>query len=192
MKISVSEVYQRFIWGGDEKDLAKDLYDTPAISMGAVSGKAPALLKAYTETNWHTEERTQLVIKALISANQEIGCLTNRVREVINNLENGAVEAAHQPISLGGPTYILNKAATALSLATFSMKQDHPLVPFFFIADYDIVQSELTNIRSPNMGQEGNLVSLPIPDGYEHSPVSVLPLPSHDWYLNVEENLRAS
>jgi uncharacterized protein YllA (UPF0747 family) len=42
------------------------------------------------------------------------------------------------------------------------------------------------------MGQRGNLVSLPIPEGYEFSPVYILPLPSHDWFSQVEIDLRSS
>jgi hypothetical protein len=40
------------------------------------------------------------------------------------------------------------------------------------------------------MGQRGNLVSLPVPEGYEYSPVNVLPLPSNDWFTQVEDDLR--
>ncbi|UCH04945.1 MAG: bacillithiol biosynthesis BshC, partial [Candidatus Thorarchaeota archaeon] len=84
-----------------------------------------------------------------------------------------------------------NKAATATKIANLSQEGNPQLTSFFFIADYDIVQPELTNIRTPNAGQEGNLVSFPVKEGHEHSPVSALPLPDSDWYAQVEESIRA-
>ena len=65
------------------------------------------------------------------------------------------VEASHQSVVMGGPCYILNKAATAERLALLSSRNNIELSPIFFIADYDIVQPELTNIRTPLMGQGG-------------------------------------
>ncbi|MCJ7817714.1 MAG: bacillithiol biosynthesis BshC, partial [Candidatus Thorarchaeota archaeon] len=41
-------------------------------------------------------------------------------------------------------------------------------------------------------GQGGTLVSIPVPEGFEHSPVNVLPLPGRDWYSQIEEDIRDS
>jgi hypothetical protein len=40
------------------------------------------------------------------------------------------------------------------------------------------------------MGSGGTRVSIPVAEGYENSPVSVLPLPSKDWYDQIEEEIR--
>lgn len=142
--------------------------------------------------DWHTPDRVEKTRKALLDMNRRIGALTPRVKEAIEQLQGGAVEAAHQSVVMGGPCYILNKAATAVSVARIGSEGGVPLAPFFFIADYDIVQSELTNIRTPNEGQSGNLVSLPYPKEYEYSPVSVIPLPGEDWLEQTEESVRVS
>ncbi|MHA1937116.1 MAG: bacillithiol biosynthesis protein BshC [Candidatus Thorarchaeota archaeon] len=192
MKASIIDVYQQFIWKDELNDLAKYLYDSPVITMGAIVEKAPGLLQRYSKTDWHSEERVEKTGKAIEEANRRLGTLTPKVKDAIDLLQDGAVEAAHQSVVLGGPCYILNKAATAKSVASFGSSNDLQLTPYFFIADHDIVQAELTNIRTPNAGHEGNLVSVPVEPGYEHSPVSVVPLPGRKWYEQAEDSVRSS
>ena len=192
MKPSVTSVYQDFIWEGTQQDLAADLYGPPIVTMGEIVSEFPKILAEYKDRLWHTDERMKLLRKTLIKANRGLACLTPSVEENIKRLGNGVVEAAHQSVVMGGPAYILNKAITAERISSFGVQQGVDVVPIFFVADYDIVQSELINIRTPNMGPEGNLLSLPVPKGYEHSPVSVLPLPEIGWYNAIEESLRHS
>lgn len=192
MKPSVTSIYQEFIWSGSQSRLAADLYGTPIVTMGEVVSEFPRILAEYKDRLWHTDERMKLLRKTLIKANRGLACLTPSVEENIKRLGNGVVEAAHQSVVMGGPAYILNKAITAERISSFGVQQGVDVVPIFFVADYDIVQSELINIRTPNMGPEGNLLSLPVPKGYEHSPVSVLPLPEIGWYNAIEESLRHS
>lgn len=190
MNPSVSDIYQQFVWKGNRSELAAKLYNSPPITMGSIFDRASGLLDKYSGTQWHTEDRKKIVSEALISINRELGTLTPKVKENIGRLRSGAVEAAHQSVVMGGPCFVLNKAATATRIANLSQDRDPQLTSFFFIADYDIVQPELTNIRTPNAGQEGNLVSFPVEEGYEHSPVSAVPLPDSDWYTQVEESIR--
>jgi len=185
-------VYQEFIWSGTQSSLAADLYGTPIVTMGEVVSEFPKILAEYKDRPWHADERMKLLRKTLIEANRGLACLTPSVEENIKRLGTGVVEAAHQSVVMGGPAYILNKAITAERISSFGVQQGLDVVPVFFVADYDIVQPELVNIRTPNMGPEGNLLSLPVPKGYEHSPVSVLPLPEIDWYNAIEESLRHS
>ena len=192
LKPSVFNIYQDFIWRGENSDLAKRLYNSPLISLDALVDRAPALLDSYKNTLWHIPERTTILKKALSRANKELGILTPKVRESIDALSEGAVESAHQTVVMGGPAFILNKAITTVRVASLSSDKGVPLTPFFCVADYDIVQPELTHIRTPIMGPGGNLVSIPVPEEYEHSPVSVLPLPGNDWLNQVEDDLRSS
>jgi len=191
LKPSVFEILQDFVWKGENPDLAEKLYNSPPITMDSLVFRTPAILEAYKETLWHIPERMSNVQDTLIEINKNLGTLTPKVRENIMSLADGAVESAHQTIVMGGPTYILNKAISAAKVASFLSEKGIPLTPFFCVADYDEVQSELTNIRTPIMGSGGNLVSVPIPEGYEHSPVSVLPLPDVDWLNQVEDSLRS-
>ncbi|MFQ5831956.1 MAG: bacillithiol biosynthesis BshC [Candidatus Thorarchaeota archaeon] len=192
MNPSVSEVYQRFVWNEELSELASKLYDTPALTMGAVFDETPPLLERYAKTQWHSGEKKTHVVEALISANRRLGVLTPKVKANISKLYNGVVEAGHQTIVLGGPCYILNKAATIARIAALGHDKDLQFAPLFFLADYDTVQSELTNVRTPNVGQEGNLVGFPVEEGFEHSPVSAIPLPKSEWYTRVEESIRNS
>ena len=191
MDPSVSEVYQQFVWKGSLSELATQLYNSPPMTMGDVFDRASGLLDEYSTTNWHTEDRKRRVSETLLSINRELGALTPKVKENVGRLHTGAVEAAHQSVVMGGPCFVLNKAATATKIANLSRNKDTQLTSYFFIADYDIVQAELINIRTPNTGQKGNLVSFPVEEGYEHSPVSAIPLPDSDWYSQVEESIRS-
>ncbi|NWF96912.1 MAG: bacillithiol biosynthesis BshC [Candidatus Thorarchaeota archaeon] len=188
---SVVEVYQSFIWRGTDTGLAALLYDTPPVTLGEIPPRAVRLRDRYQKTGWLTEERISKVADILTAANRRLGALTPSVKRRIEMLSEGAVEAAHQAVCMGGPVYVLNKAATAARVAAISERSGVSLAPFFFVADYDEVQPELTNMRTPLLGAEGNLVSFPVPEGYEYSPVSVLPAPSDEWYVRVEESVRA-
>lgn len=192
MNPSVYKIYEDFIWHEQKSDLAEKLYDSPPLTLDGLVDRVPSLLDSYKDMLWHIPERTDILKKVLIETNKKLGCLTPKVRGSIETLENGAVESAHQTVVLGGPAYILNKATTATQVASFATDKGVPLTPFFFVADYDIVQPELTRIRTPLMGQDGNLISLPVPQGFETSPVSILPLPGNDWLRQVEEDIRSS
>ncbi|OLS29429.1 MAG: putative cysteine ligase BshC, partial [Candidatus Thorarchaeota archaeon AB_25] len=192
MNPSVYKIYEDFIWNGQNADLAEKLYGAPPLTLDSLVDRVPSLLDSYKNMLWHIPERTDILKKVLIETNKKLGCLTPKVRGSIETLENGAVESAHQTVVLGGPAYILNKATTATQVASFATDKGVPLTPFFFVADYDIVQPELTHIRTPLMGQDGNLISLPVPQGFETSPVSILPLPGNDWLSQVEEDIRSS
>ena len=187
---SIHQVYHDFIWTSDASGLAENLYSRAVLTMDGLYERAPALIEAYRDSLWHIPERMALVKQEITKANRDLGCLTPKVVDSIETLEFGAVEAAHQTVALGGPGYILNKAATATRVAEISGDRGLSLNAFFCVADYDEVQSELTNIRTPLMGSDGNIVSVPVPEGYEHSPVSILPLPERDWYLQVEQDIR--
>ena len=189
---SINRVYHDFIWYRENEELSRLLYDMPPTTMDSISERVPQILNHYREMLWHLEEKMSLMEKALIKSNKKTGCLTQKVRERIMNLRNGAVEAAHQTVALGGPAYILNKAVTANQISAFCSEKGVNVSAYFCVADYDIVQSELTNIRVPVLGQGGTLVSIPVPEGYENSPVSVLPLPDMDWYYQTEEEIRNS
>lgn len=183
-----TKIYHDYIWKSKSNDLAERLYGNPPVTMGEAAKRGLAIFAEYEQSDSVREENLQKLKSVLRGANSRLGCLTPRVEDNIDKLSNGAVEAAHQSVAMGGPGYILNKAASAKIISSFS--KDSRLSAFFFVADYDEVQAELLNIRTPLMGQSGNLISMPVPKGYDHSPVSVLPLPSSTWYTEVEESIR--
>ncbi len=189
---SVNTIYHDFIWKGENEKLAEKLYGSPPITLGGFAERATNLLEQYTNTLWHIDEKMELLEKALISSNKELGCLTSEVKASIESLKHGAVESAHQTVVLGGPAYILNKPITAKRIADLCAEKNVNLSTYFCVADYDIVQPELTKIRLPVFGKGGTLVSIPVPQEFEYSPVNVLPLPGKEWYNQIEEEIRSS
>ncbi len=188
---SITTVYQEYIWSQSYTDLAKKLYATPPITFGQNHERLLQVLSEYQKMDWHSDERMNRMKVALTKINRNLGCLTPKVKKNIENIYQGAIESAHQSVVLGGPAYILNKAATAERSATLNSTEERTFSPFFCVADYDIVQNELTHIRTPLFGSNGTLVSIPVPEGYEYSPVSALPLPDYQWYEEAEEDIRA-
>jgi len=191
VKPSITSVYEEFIWFNKYQELAKKLYSNPPKTLGSFKEHIPDLAQSYRNMDWHSEERIKKLKDALTRINKELRVLTPEVEGNIEKLGHGAIESAHQSVVLGGPSFILNKAATAERIASINDSEDYPLAPFFCVADYDIVQNELTHIRIPLMGSGGTMVSIPIPEGYEFSPVSVVPLPDYSWYDQVEDDIRA-
>ncbi|TFF93521.1 bacillithiol biosynthesis BshC [Candidatus Thorarchaeota archaeon] len=189
MRESVTKVYEDYIWKGEMQEEAEYLYGKPPVYFGDLEKSIGGLREQYEATGWFTEERREGLETALRRINRDLGALTPRVDRTISGLSDGAVEGAHQSIVFGGPCYVLNKAATASRLADVSSKNE-PLASYFFVADYDEVQPELINTRTPLLGSSGNLLSIPVPKEYTHSPVSILPLPSYTWYEEAEESIR--
>ena len=189
---SVNTIMQNYIWKGENEKLAEQFYNKPPITLDGFAERAVALRAQYTDMLWHIDEKMDLLEKALLSSNRELGSLTPEVKASISSLKQGAVESAHQTAILGGPAYILNKPITAKRIAELCTEKDVNLSTYFCVADYDIVQPELCNIRVPVFGQGGTLVSIPVPQGFEHSPVNVIPLPGNEWYIQLEEEIRSS
>ncbi len=191
MKPSIATVYENFIWADEKTGLGEKLYDNPPRKLGSFKDRIPQLVQKYQETEWHSEDRIKRIQSALSRINKGLGVLTPRMKTNIRKLGHGAIESAHQAVVLGGPSFILNKAATAERIASLNSTNDYPLAQFYCVADYDIVQNELTHIRAPLMGSGGTIVSMPVPKEYEFSPVSMIPLPDYTWYEQVEEDIRA-
>jgi uncharacterized protein YllA (UPF0747 family) len=189
---SVYEVYENYIWKNQQANLAEMLYGTPPLTLDGLVDRVPGLMELYKGMLWHIPEKMDILKRTLIESNKKLGSLTPKVKENIEALESGAVESAHQTVVMGGAAYVLNKAITAVQVSALSTERGVPLAPFFCVADYDSVQAELVNIRTPLMGHGGNLISMPVPEGFENSPVSVVPLPNSQWLNQVEEDIRSN
>ncbi|MHA1984489.1 MAG: hypothetical protein ACW967_09055, partial [Candidatus Hodarchaeales archaeon] len=73
--------------------------------------------------------------------------------QIQNLLENwfdsfGSIECGHQPIYLGGPSFLLNKVHYTSYLYN-NLKIGKKLTPIFFIGDHDEIQNELIITRFP-------------------------------------------
>ncbi|MHA1771843.1 MAG: hypothetical protein ACTSYL_11105 [Candidatus Thorarchaeota archaeon] len=190
MQPSIVTVYDAFIWRGEYEQLAREIYDTPPKTMQETVERIPQITARYKQMDWFSEERTKQLQRGIRSANKRLGVLTPKVEKTITELMNGGVEAAHQSVTLGGPAFILNKAATAFKIVSLANNQGISAGAYFCVADYDEVQPELTHMRTPLYGHEGTLARIPVPEGYERSPVYALPLPDIEWYRTIEDNIR--
>ncbi|MHA2425538.1 MAG: hypothetical protein ACXAEF_12175, partial [Candidatus Thorarchaeota archaeon] len=140
MDPSITSAYDAFIWLEDTSGLVKKLYASPPKTMGIAIERISELAKKYHETDWFDDDHFKSLKQGLIQANKSLSALTDKVRVNIDRLENGGIEAAHQSVVMGGPCYILNKAATATAIARFAQEQGQDIAPFFYVAEYDIVQ----------------------------------------------------
>ena len=68
MNPSALEIYQRFVWKGEHSGLAKNLFDVPVRTMRGFIERAKKIREGYSNTGWHTEERKEEAIKAIIIA----------------------------------------------------------------------------------------------------------------------------
>jgi uncharacterized protein YllA (UPF0747 family) len=127
--------------------------------------------------------------KGLKHYHRQMGILTGKVKDSIDALSNGVVEAGQQPNCLGGPSLSLNKIAYAKRLCGLG---EDGFVPVFYHADYDGVQAELVNIRIPSLSSRGLLISYPIDVEYENSPIYAVPNPNEDWLKGTIEKIEGN
>jgi len=116
---------------------------------------------------------------------KNLGILTEEVKKNLEKMSKGVIEIGQQPLTLGGPSLILNKIAYAFSLSSLD---NSSYTPLFYVADYDGVHSELTNGRIPSPSQTGLLISYPDTEKYKGVPIYELPNPPEDWlWENIEK-----
>ncbi|MHA1653786.1 MAG: bacillithiol biosynthesis protein BshC [Candidatus Thorarchaeota archaeon] len=190
MEPSIVAAYDAYIWRREHHDLVNCLYDSPPVTLAEAASRIPEIRAAYDDTEWFVEDSLKKLQQRLAVLCKRLGCMTPGVKHTIERLGDGAVEAAHQSANLGGPAFILNKAATAVRIVSIANENRIASAAYFCVADYDEVQPELTHVRTPLMGHEGNVISVPVLRGYEHSPVSALPRPSSDWYEEAQDSIR--
>jgi uncharacterized protein YllA (UPF0747 family) len=152
-------------------------------------GDAYKILKKTREKYEESSQNLELIKKEMKRSLKNLGILTKKVKINIDNLENGVVESGQQPMVLGGPSLILNKIAYCKSLCL--MGKDN-FVPLFYVADYDGVQAELTNIRVPSTSARGLLISYPTETATDDAPIRELLSPSEDWLKNTLDKVTSN
>jgi uncharacterized protein YllA (UPF0747 family) len=95
-------------------------------------------------------EKLNRLKEFLIEFHTEMGILSQKVLENIENLNNGSILMGQQPIIFGGPGFIGNKFGCLAFLDRLAKKEELNLAPVFFIGDYDGLQKELTRTYFPN------------------------------------------
>ena len=99
----------------------------------------------------------------------------------------GVVETGQQPNCLGGPSLIFNKIAYTVSLSKIAS-----LIPFFYVADYDGVQPELTNTRLPSPSVKGLHVSYPLNSDLDNATIHTIGNPPEEWFFKTLEKIESN
>lgn len=121
----------------------------------------------------------ELLVKGLKSHLRSLGIYTKKVKENLDKIGNGVIEAGQQPSCMAGAGLVINKIAC---IAKFSeLSGDESYAPMFYVADYDGVQNELLNIRIPSSSVKGCLISIPIEDVSYRIPIYMLKKPEEEW-----------
>jgi hypothetical protein len=135
------------------------------------------------------EESVEELAKAIGRKMRSLGLLTGPVSEALDRLCNGVVEAGQQPMCLGGSSLILNKIVYIHAISHLGRDC---FVPIFFVADYDGVQPELLNMRTPSPSSRGLLVSYPASPEFVGSPIHNLPNPDEAWLGKTIEKIEGN
>ncbi|MFX1511525.1 MAG: bacillithiol biosynthesis BshC [Promethearchaeota archaeon] len=132
------------------------------------------------------EESFELLRELLVATYQKFGILTIPMKETINNLsdQSGIIEVSHQTLFMGGQPFLFNKVSFTDYFSRYSEKDNH-IFPLFYIADYDVVQNELTLGRIPNANSYQGTVLKILLKGFTSgiSQVSGLKPPTDKWFV---------
>ncbi|MCP4763282.1 MAG: bacillithiol biosynthesis BshC [archaeon] len=129
--------------------------------------------------------------KIFEKTNKKYDLYTDKVKtnlELYYNKGMG-IEVAHQPKFMGGERFVLNKIACGASFSNFNQN----FYPFFYIADYDKVHSELIKTHfSLSNSPNGFSLSIDPEDEklYNGTEIKNLPLPSTSYLEEIIEKIR--
>ena len=178
-------LYTRYIYGGENPEVAKKLWGLIPHTMGEAYKALVEARNSYKPDEASVEELAKTIRRKMRS----LGVLTGPVSEALDRLFNGVIEAGQQPMCLGGSSLILNKIVYIHAISHLGRDG---FVPIFFVADYDGVQPELLNMRTPSPSSRGLLVTYPAPPEYEGSPIHNLPNPDEVWLWKTIEKIEGN
>lgn len=178
-------LYTGYLYRNESPEAARELWGLIPRTMGEAYEALVETRKSYRLNEGRVEELAKTVRRKMRS----LGVLTGPVSEALDRLRNGVVEAGQQPMCLGGSSLILNKM---VYIHAISHLGDDGFVPLFFVADYDGVQPELLNMRTPSPSSRGLLVSYPAPPEFMGSPIHNLPNPDEEWLFKAIEKIEGN
>jgi uncharacterized protein YllA (UPF0747 family) len=174
-------IYADHVRDRKSSGLATELWGHISHTMGEAADLLPKARSEYCETSNELE-----ALKVHMKNNmRSMGLLTGKTRETIDEMHNGVVEAGQQPNFMGGPGLVLNKISYAVSLAGM----DENIVPFYYVADYDGVQPELTNMRLPSPSSKGLQLSYPVQPSEHNLSIYEFKLPGENWFMKTLEKI---
>lgn len=183
--LAAQQLYSRHVKGLEGSKIATNLWGNIPSTMGEAYSVLGKIRKKYTSSSPNLE----ILKKEIKRSIRKRGFLTKKVSSRIDYLENGVVESGQQPMVLGGTSLILNKMAYSKSLSDIG-KDNY--IPVFYVADYDGVQAELTNIRMPSASPRGLLITYPTDQVIDDAPIRKLPNPSFEWLEKTIEKIKSN
>jgi uncharacterized protein YllA (UPF0747 family) len=183
---SPNELYLDFVTSGEHRGLVENLWGKIPLNLMESHKLAAEARSNYGATADVLEELKRGVKLQM----RKWGILTSKVREQIDRMEAGVVEAGQQPMCLGGPGYIFNKVACAWTICNSA--EGFEFVPLYYVADYDGIQNELLNIRVPSPSPRGLVISLPAKEELFGTPISELSNPSEAWLKQTVDKIRSN
>jgi Bacillithiol biosynthesis BshC len=176
------QIYSDYIYSRRSDSLATDLWGMIPRTLGEAAKLLPKIRAEYTVSP--ELETLQRVMKRNL---KKMGVLTGETSEAIDAMGDGVVEGGQQPMLMGGPSLILNKIAYATSLA-----KEASMVPLYYVADYDGVQAELTNMRLPSPSSRGLQLSYPVQPNEENMSIYEMGVPDEDWFGKTLEKIESN
>ncbi|MFX0049954.1 MAG: hypothetical protein ACFE8U_01550 [Candidatus Hermodarchaeota archaeon] len=138
-------------------------------------------------TNFSTFiENIEVFLHMATDRHRKLGTLSSRVKESLEQLNQGFLDLGHQPLLFGGSLFLINKVSFAEWLGNLLN-----IGAYFFIGDHDSIQNELTVTRFPQANSSSGLVITPsfgdIPEG---TPMHQVPIPSEEWLIDVKQKIQ--
>ncbi len=159
--------------------LGSELWGTIPHTMGEAAKLLPKIRNEYSESPYLDSLKREMKRNM-----RRMGLLTGAASESIDSMHNGVVEGGQQPMLMGGPGLVLNKISYSVSLAA-----EAGVAPLYYVADYDGVQAELTNMRLPSPSSKGVLLSYPVLKEEENLAIYEVPVPGEDWFRKTMEKI---
>ncbi|MHA1512481.1 MAG: hypothetical protein ACTSRJ_00240 [Candidatus Hodarchaeales archaeon] len=137
------------------------------------------------------EENVEKLRKIAYNHHRTLGTLTTDVKKTLEKIDSGFLDVGHQPLILGGSSFLINKVSLAEWLG-----RNSGIGTLFYIGDHDSIQNELTVTRFPQANSLSGLLITPhsweVPDG---TPIHRVPIPAEKWLsdskVKIQENLRS-
>ena len=173
------EIYSGFIASRSREGLGADLWGNIPLTLGEAAELLPKIRQEYS-----ISPNLEALKYAMKKHMRKMGVLTGKASDAIDLMDNGVVEGGQQPMLMGGPSLILNKIAYATALAG-----EAGMVPLYYVADYDGVQAELTNMRLPSPSSKGLHLSYPVEPSEENLAIYELGIPDEAWFRKTIEKI---
>ena len=173
---------------GSPNDLSKQLWGDIPLSFSDLQKKSNANQQSMNMIFF--QENIERLRKIALDHHRRMGTLTSRVRETLDTIDVGFIDVGHQPLIMGGSSFLMNKVSLAEWIGRLTDRG-----VFFFIGDHDSIQNELTVTRFPQANSPSGLLITPselnVP---ENTPMHKVPNPSEQWLsetkVKIQENLR--